>query len=69
MIEPILHLLLEDPIEQAEVNDESSLRIDRSRDCYVADVAMAVKILPRARAKGAGVFFLTPFWTAVAMGR
>jgi hypothetical protein len=69
MVEAVLHLLLQDPIEEAEVNDESSLRIDRSGDRDVANVAMAVKILPRARAKGAGVFLFAPFRAAVAVGR
>src|SRR5256714_5688347 len=67
MVEPILHLLLENSVEHAEVDDESRFTVDRSANSDVADVAVAVKVGPGAGAKRARIFFIAPLGAAIPM--
>ena len=67
VVEAVLYLLLEDPVEDPEINDESGLVVDWTADGDVAHVAVPMKVRPRAGAKGAGVFLIAPLRPAVAM--
>src|SRR5947209_6021710 len=69
VIEPIPHLLLENPVEHAEIDDESGLLIDRPTHCHVADIGMSVKVGPGACAKRGRILRLAPLRPAVAMRR
>src|SRR5436305_15124100 len=67
VIEPIPHLLLENPVKHAEIDDESGLVIDRSTYGHVAHIGMSVKVGPRACAKRGRILRLAPLRPAVAM--
>ena len=67
VIEPIPHLLLENPIEHAKIDDESGFLIDRSAHRHVANIAVSVEVGPRARAKRRLILRLAPLRPAIPM--
>ena len=67
VIEPFTDLGLKHAVYQTQVDDHAGDAVDLARDDDVARVAMAVKALPRARAKYLGVALVRPIGAAVAM--
>ena len=67
MIESLAHLSIENAVEYAEIDDESSCWIDFALDRYLARIGMTVKARPRAGAENFLVLLITPFGTAVTM--
>ena len=67
MIEPIANLGGEDAIEQREVDDHPGVRIQRTANCDVADVAVTVIALARAETEDLRIALVGPVGAAISV--